>query len=126
MARLAESNNAHTWNAKRFRFRSAIRGRRSREQLRRIDCRRQRKVLVRPAKEEILKRWHFNARSGLGALTRRSRISNLCEEKQPQLSGVFSVVAEPALSASRMGVPPALLWSSRHGCRYSRYPVSSG
>src|SRR5262245_42336800 len=81
MARLAESNNAHTWNAKLFRFRSAIRGGRSREQLRRIDCRRQRKVLVRPAKEEILKRWHFKARSGLAGLTRRSRISKASRGK---------------------------------------------
>src|SRR4029077_5372825 len=75
MARLAESNNAHTWNAKRFRFRSAIRGRRCREQLRRIDCQRQRKVLVCPSEKAILKRWHFKARSGPGGLTRRSRIS---------------------------------------------------
>src|SRR5881392_4484486 len=86
MARLAESNNAHTWNAKRFRLRSAIRGRRSREQLRRIDCRRQRKVLVRPAKEEILKRWHFKARSGLGGLTRRSCISKTLRRKAKIIS----------------------------------------
>src|SRR4029077_1892014 len=55
MARLAEWHNAHPWNAKRLRFRSAVCGRRFREQLRRIDCRRQRPVLVRPVKEEILK-----------------------------------------------------------------------
>src|SRR5262245_18947574 len=99
MARLAESNNAHTWNAKRFRFRSAIRGRRCREQLRRIDCQRQRKVLVRPAKEEILKRWHSKARSGLRGLTRRSRISralrgkaavNLTEDNEAKEKRVFN------------------------------------
>src|SRR6476660_3527194 len=71
---------------KTFRFRSAIRGRRCREQLRRIDCQRQRKVLVRPAKEAILKRWHFKARSGVGALTRRSRISKALRGKAEIIS----------------------------------------
>src|SRR4029077_10287237 len=69
-----------------FRFRSAIRGRRCREQLRRIDCQRQRKVLVRPAKEAILKRWHFKARSGVGGLTRRSRISKALRGKAEIIS----------------------------------------
>jgi hypothetical protein len=31
--------------------------------------------LLRPSEEEILKRWHSKARSGLGGLTRRYRIS---------------------------------------------------
>jgi hypothetical protein len=29
--------------------------------------------LLRPSEEEILKRWHFKTRSGLGGLTRRYR-----------------------------------------------------
>src|SRR5947208_12754324 len=98
MARLAESNNAHIWNAKRFRFRSAIRGRRSREQLRRIDCRRQRKVLVRPAKEEILKRWHFKARAGLGGLTRRSRISKALREKAAVKTRITRIVTNRSMN----------------------------
>src|SRR5205823_10098743 len=93
MARLAESNNAHTWHAKRFRFRSAVRGGRQREQLRRIDCRRQRKVLVRSAKEEILKRWHFKARSVLGGLTRRSRISKALRGKAAACHAVVTVLS---------------------------------
>src|SRR5205823_8792877 len=55
MARLAKWHDAHAWNAKRLRFRSAVCGRRFREQLRRINCRCQRPLLVRPAKEEILR-----------------------------------------------------------------------
>src|SRR2546430_1591614 len=70
MARLVEWHHAHAWNAKRLRFRSAVRGRRFREQLRRIDCRRQRPVLVRPAEEKILRyrcrRVRFGSSFGAG------------------------------------------------------------
>jgi hypothetical protein len=37
--------------------------------------------LVRPSEEEILKRWHSKARSGLAGLTRRSRISKALRGK---------------------------------------------
>ena len=37
--------------------------------------------MLRPSEEEILKRWHFKARSGLGGLTRRSRISKTLRGK---------------------------------------------
>src|SRR5207253_3818358 len=56
MARLVEWHDDHSWDAERVRFRSAIRRRGFREWLRRIACRCQRPVLVRSAKEKILKR----------------------------------------------------------------------
>src|SRR5438128_7211139 len=54
MARLVEWHDDHRWNAKRVRFRSAVRRRRLREWLRRIPRRCQRPVLLPPVKEEIL------------------------------------------------------------------------
>src|SRR6476620_9110414 len=54
MARLVEWHDDHARGAERVRFRSAVRRRRVREWLRRIPCRCQRPVLLRPAKEEIL------------------------------------------------------------------------
>src|SRR6266480_4096457 len=56
MARLVEWHDDYSWDAERVRFRSAIRRRSLREQLRRIPCRCQRPILVCPAKEKILKR----------------------------------------------------------------------
>ena len=54
MARLVKWHDDHRWNAKRLRLRSAVRRCRLREWLRRIPCRCQRPVLLRPAKEKIL------------------------------------------------------------------------
>jgi hypothetical protein len=44
------------WDAERVRFRSAVCGSSHREQLRHLACHDQRQVLLRPAKEKILKR----------------------------------------------------------------------
>ena len=54
MARLVEWHDDHARDAERVRFRSAVRRRRLRVWLRRITCRCQRPVLLRPAKEKIL------------------------------------------------------------------------
>src|SRR5947209_19351704 len=67
MACLVEWHDDYPWNAERARFRSAIRRRSLREQLRRIPWRCQRPVLVRPAKEKILKRrLDSRANEGIG------------------------------------------------------------
>ena len=54
MARLVEWHDDHARDAERVRFRSAVRRCHVCEWLRRIPCRCQRPVLLRPAKEKIL------------------------------------------------------------------------
>src|SRR5437762_9692500 len=82
MARLVEWPDDHRWNAKRLRFQSAVRRRRLREWLRRIPCRCQRPVLVRPAKEEVLVgpeqlTWKFQSSGNIRcAATRASKKSS--------------------------------------------------
>src|SRR5437762_13059871 len=54
MARLVEWHDDHARDSECVRFRSAVRRRRLREWLRRVPCRCQRPVLLRPAEEKIL------------------------------------------------------------------------
>src|SRR5204863_9670529 len=98
MARLVEWHDDHARDAECVRFRSAVRRRRLREWLRRVPCRCQRPVLLRPAEEKILVGRNNLPENSKAQEISVARRSVLRKNRRLPRAEVISAVAEAALS----------------------------